>query len=200
MMFGGPLAEHMAVHIVLMTAAAPVAAAALRRISGLLSTRLKGALAAATLTQLGLLWAWHTPAVLTWALGSPTAHGAMQLSLFLAALWFWSAVLNAVGARRWRAIFALLITGKLFCLLGVLLVFSPRLLYPAIAAHHGHGGPLLSDAALADQHLGGLLMVVACPLSYVLAGTIIAAKWVAEIDADRGAARPARRTDRLAAE
>jgi putative membrane protein len=103
----------------------------------------------------------------------------MQMSCFAAALWFWLAILADRSAMRWRALFALLITGKLFCLLGALLVFAPRLLYGDVAAHGlqvaGH------DAALADQQLAGLLMLAVCPLTYVLAGVIIAAQWMSDL-------------------
>ena len=200
MVFGGPLAEHMAIHIALMNAAAPVVALLVQCVGALPFRRLGGALGAATVAQVALLWAWHAPSALSWALINPGSHAVMQVSLFLAALWFWCAVLSAVGNRRWRAIFALLLTGKLFCLLGVLLVFAPRALYPALTATHGRGASSLVGPALADQQLAGLLMVVACPLSYVLAGTIIAARWVTQLDATGGIPQPGRHTGPLAAE
>ena len=37
-------------------------------------------------------------------------------------------------------------------------------------------------SGLADQQLAGLLMITACPLTYVTAGVIIAARWVLELD------------------
>jgi putative membrane protein len=108
----------------------------------------------------------------------PTVHTVMHVSFLAAALWFWLAVLSDRSTMRWRALFALLITGKLFCLLGALLVFAPRLLYGGIAAH----GPLAGDdGALADQHLAGLMMLAVCPLTYVLAGVVIAAQWLSDL-------------------
>jgi putative membrane protein len=89
-------------------------------------------------------------------------------------------VISDRGAFRWRALFALLLTGKLFCLLGALLVFAPRLLYGDPAAGHAWHTPETGDA-LADQHLGGLLMLAVCPLTYVLAGVIIAAQWLRDL-------------------
>jgi putative membrane protein len=80
------------------------------------------------------------------------------------------------GAARWLAMGALLITGKLFCLLGVLLVFTPRLIYPELAS-------VRDAAALSDQQLAGLTMIVACPASYVLAGIVIAWRWLHELGA-----------------
>jgi putative membrane protein len=63
---------------------------------------------------------------------------------------------------------------RLFCLLGAIFVFAPRPLF----AHHG-------GVSLEDQQLAGLLMIVACPLTYVVAGTVIAARWVLALEGDR---------------
>jgi putative membrane protein len=185
---GNPLADHMAIHILSMNLVAPLAVLAWR---WLLDARGPGsvtlALVPASVAQVALLWGWHMPSVLEAALANPVLHLAMQASLLVAALWFWAAVFDATGARRWRAVFALLVTGKLFCLLGILLVFAPRTLY-AIggAAGHLHGA---SGDALQDQQLAGLLMITACPLTYVLAGVVIAARWLLELDAEPAANR-----------
>jgi putative membrane protein len=175
----GPLAQHMATHLLLMNAVAPALALAttalpLRMVASARS------LALATLAQLLLLWAWHAPAALAAAWHVPAVHALMQLSLFSSALWFWLAVIADRGAFRWRALFALLITGKLFCLLGVLLVFAPRLLYGDQANGHGWHTPATPNA-LADQHLAGLLMLVVCPLTYVVAAVVIAAQWLRDL-------------------
>jgi putative membrane protein len=163
----GPMAQHMAMHILAMNLAAPLIAMFLLRTRPLAPTG--RALALATVLQLALLWAWHAPGVLASALHDPVLHVAMQLSLFAAALWFWLAVLAQKGAARWLAMAALLITGKLFCLLGVLLVFTPRVLYsPGVVA-------------LPDQQLAGLLMIAACPATYVAVGVVIAWRWLAEL-------------------
>src|SRR5690606_13880969 len=87
--------------------------------------------------------------------------------------------LSLRGNARWRSLLSLLLTSKLFCLLGVLLVFSPRLLYPDVL-HAGHGARL--QAPLAAQQLAGLLMLGVCPPSYLTAGVVIAARWIFEIE------------------
>lgn len=161
----------MAVHILLMNLLAPLAAPLLVRRA---PRWLSGALGAATLVQLLLLWSLHLPAVTAAAHGA-LPHAAMQALLFAAALWFWLAVFAVGGERRWRALLALLVTSKLFCLLGVLLTFAPRALY---AHGPGHG------AALADQQLAGLLMIVACPASYLLAAVVIAVRWLRLLERD----------------
>ena len=100
----------------------------------------------------------------------------MHASLSLAAAVFWAGIIAMPATGRWRAIFALLVTGKLFCLLGVLLVFAPRSVYDL---------PMSQGAVslLADQQLAGLIMVGACPLTYVLAGVFIAARWFLALEA-----------------
>lgn len=174
----GPLATHMAVHILLMNIAAPLAALGLSRarhhgraISGPL-------LGLATLVQIAGLWIWHAPPFLNRALESSSVHLLMNASLFLSAFLFWWAVLHFGGERSWQPVVALLVTSKLYCLLAVLFVFAPRTLYPHFASSHlGHGvgGP---NTGLADQQLAGLIMLIACPVTYVLAGVMIAARWL----------------------
>lgn len=93
----------------------------------------------------------------------------MHASMFGAALWFWLSLIRLRPALEWQGILALLITGKLACLLAGLLVFAPRAL---LAGHHQ------AEQALDDQHLAGLLMILACPASYVLAGVLTAVRLV----------------------
>lgn len=167
----GPLSGQMAAHIVLMNLLAPLVALLLGRRT---SRRVAAALGPATLVQLLLLWALHLPGV-TAAAYALLPHAAMQALLFAAALWFWLAVFATAGERRWRALLALLVTSKLFCLLGVLLTFAPRPLY-----EHGTGHAV----TMADQQLAGLLMIVACPASYLLAAVVIAVRWLRVLERD----------------
>lgn len=172
----GPLSTSMAGHIVLMNVLAPAVAIWITRSTPTMAHCLRK-LAAPTMVQLLLLWGWHAPPSLLAAMERPGLHLAMQGSLLLAALWFWSAVVNATAGGQWRAIAALLATAKLFCLLGVLLTFASHPLYSA-TTHHG---PQALDP-LADQQLAGLLMLVACPLSYLIAASIIASSWLLSSD------------------
>ena len=180
----GPVSGHMATHIALMNIAAPLAAVALlgrhRETPG--SAGGLSALWIATIGQLAVLWFSHSP-ILHHAMQSHFAAAvAVHGALFISALVFWVSIVNSVR-WRWHAILALLISGKLACLLGALLVFSPRLIYGAHA-------PLASDAAaLADQHLAGLLMVIACPLSFVLTAIVLAAQVLCDVSTS-GAAVP----------
>jgi putative membrane protein len=185
----GPLSLQMAQHLLVMNVLAPLAAAAQARRS-----RTPGGIALwlAGGAQLLLLYAWHSPSLQQAASASITLHAALLLVLAIAALLFWSALLRAGSAGHWRALAALLLTGKLACLLGALLIFAPRDLYrlQGFALPFCTTGP----STLADQQLAGLLMVTACPLSYLVAGVVLAARMLmeAETAADL-AARPASR-------
>jgi putative membrane protein len=167
----------MVVHILLMNLLAPMAAVALVRCAILPSCLGRG-LALATAAQLALLWSWHAPSAWHVAMEQPVVHLTMQASLALAALWFWSAALGAAESRGWQPLPALLVTSKLFCLLGVLLTFAPRPLYEV--AHHGAA----PADRLTDQQLAGLMMLVACPATYLLAGVVVAARWLRLFEED----------------
>jgi putative membrane protein len=176
----GPITSHMCAHIWLMNAIAPAFVLVMARNGIDLPAASGVGLTAATVGQMTLLWAAHAPPLLQAASASPVLHYFMQAALCASALWFWSAVLAQRGAARWRALFALLMSGKLFCLLAVLLVFAPRFFYGGHEVGHAHGGVV---DQLADQHLAGLLMLVVCPLSYVGAAVVIAAQWLREVAA-----------------
>ena len=171
----GPFAKHMIVHIAAMNVAAPLIAAALNR--ALFPVALAG-LWTTALAQMGLLWALHSPAVHHAAHSAPLLLVALHFGLFLAALAFWTSIVNA-GARRWQAMLALILSGKFACLLGALLVFAPR---PLFGLHAGHG---IDSALLEDQHTAGLLMIAACPLSYVLAAVVIASQAIIGLEKAR---------------
>jgi putative membrane protein len=165
----------MAAHILLMNAVAPAAALALRVMRKTPPPAL--GLTLPTLLQMLLFWAWHAPPMLQ--SDSHAWHGLMSVSLLVAAVWYWSAVVRLDPGQQWRAVVSLLVTAKLFCLLGVLYVFAPRALYPDIAVHHIASEP---PARLADQHLAGLIMLTLCPLTYVLCGVWVAARWLRNLD------------------
>jgi putative membrane protein len=104
----------------------------------------------------------------------PLLGAVMSGALLFAAVMFWSALLGLAPGARWQAVPALLVTGKLVCLLGALLIFAMHPLY-------GHGTADGLDT-LTDQQLAGLLMVTACPLSYLLAGIVIAARFLSSLE------------------
>lgn len=169
----GPMSWHMATHIAAMNVAAPMAAVLVHRHIGRRQILARPhALWTATIIQLIVLWVSHSPFVHHSVQASATSVVAVHASLFLVALAFWLSV-AAAPSHRWQAMLALLISGKSACLLGVLFIFAPRPLFIHAATHGSHQD---HGALLADQHLAGLFMIAACPLSYVLTAVIIAAQ------------------------
>jgi putative membrane protein len=175
------LSRHMVTHIALMNVVAPLAAVIMygrRETLGL--ARGPSTLWIATVGQLSVLWFAHSPIVHHAMQSHFAAAVAVHAALFLSALVFWISIVKSVRSR-WHAILALLVSGKLACLLGALLTFSPRVIYSA----HATGG---SDALLlADQHLAGLLMIVACPLSFILTAIVLTAQMLGDVSAPRTA-------------
>lgn len=167
------LAKHMGTHIALMNFVAPALALLLHERLPLPFT---SRLFTATTAQLLVLVAAHAPGALIAAHQSMAVHVLVQAALLVVSLWFWSAVFTAVGTQQWRAIAALLVTGKIFCLVGAIFTFAPR---PLLAGLAGHA----PAAAVADQQLAGLLMLTACPLTYVLAGVVVSVRWLAALSA-----------------
>lgn len=185
----GPLSTTMAMHTGLMNVAAPITAVALR---GHGPAARAGSTTAAlwltTVAQLAALWTSHGPIVHQAAHAHSVLLALLHTGLFVLALNFWLCIVDAVAAR-WQAMLALLLTGKLACLLGALLVFAPRLLFepsaltPGVPIH-----PIGHATTLADQQLAGLLMIAACPLSYVLTAVVLAAQTMTRSEMSRPAA------------
>ena len=208
-------AAHMAQHVVLMNIAAPLLV-----VSGSLSTmayalprdvrrqvvitaqwrplrkmsRFMTGVLAATLLQQVALWIWHTPSAIDIALRDDMVHALMHGSLFAAALLFWVAISQPRGLGYGRSILALLVTAKLSGLLGAILIFAPRALYPAYAGR----GELWGLSPLDDQQLAGLVMMPSGGAIYLLAATVLAVIWLDRVG-QSSSARTARLHPRPAA-
>jgi putative membrane protein len=166
----GGFSAHMAAHIAAMNVIAPLCAiatvATARRAIG------SEAFWAATALQIVALWAWHLPMAQHFSSHGLAGPLLMHGSLSLAALAFWTSLLRLHGRQRWHGVLGLLVTGKFSCLLAALLVFAPRPLYAP--SHH-------TSLSLEDQQLAGLLMIAACPLSYVVAGIVMTVQLIRDL-------------------
>jgi putative membrane protein len=178
----GPLAHaaqdlffaHMVQHVLAMSVAALLVAFGCNTSRPWLASPI--ALVAATLLQLGALVAWHLPSAISLAHHNGGVAMLMQASLFLVALLFWCTIIAGSHGHVWLTIFALLITAKGLCLVGVVLVFSRRQLVAS------HGDPQRWGlSALEDQHLAGLVMTSSCMLVYVAAAVVLFARWLADV-------------------
>ncbi len=104
------------------------------------------------------LWLWHVPVIYALAWDHASVYWALQLALILPAWAFWSALLHdarGVASRLGASLQLGALAGQMG-LIGAILTFSPRVLYPehlALAERFGL-------TALSDQQLAGLVMWV----------------------------------------
>jgi putative membrane protein len=166
-------AHHMVMHIGLMNVAAPLLAVVIANRLDFSDLKARW-LWIATAAQTAVLWLVHMPAVHEAAMMHHSLRLAVLAALTIAAAAFWLTCVGISSSSRWQTIPPLAISGKLFCLLAALLTFSPRPLYGA----HVLG-------ALEDQQLAGLLMIVACPLSYLLTALIISVQLISDTPTPR---------------
>jgi putative membrane protein len=173
----GPLPEmarqafwaHMTLHMAVVAVAAPLLSLGIG--GGRLDPvpRAPGLFAVipASVLELGVVWAWHAPALHRLARHEAAAFVAEQGSFLLAGLLVWLSAFGGgprgTGARRALGVVGLLLTSMHMTLLGALLALAPRPLYP-------HPHPTGGLTPLEDQHLGGAIMLVAGGLSYLLGG------------------------------
>ena len=135
---------------------------------------LTGPLAAWALHALAL-WLWHVPALFEAALHDEAVHAWQHIAFLLTALVFWWSVLGATTRKEEGvALLSLFTTMVHTGALGALLTLSPHAWYPSYAAT----APAFGLDAVEDQQLGGLVMWVPAGLVYVVAGLVLARRWL----------------------
>jgi putative membrane protein len=126
----------------------------------------------ASIVELTVVWLWHVPVLHTSAREQTSVLLLEQSSFLAAGLLLWlSAIGGGCRSQQGRAgagVIALLLTSMHMTLLGALLALAPRAIY-------GHA-PSLEAAALADQHLGGAIMLVVGGASYLAGGLWLSAR------------------------
>jgi putative membrane protein len=171
----GPLPEasasrfsaHMLLHMGVVAVAAPLLALAIA--GGRLDPASRWPSAfhpiTASLAELLIVWGWHAPVFHGAARSDTAAFIAEQASFLIAGAWLWLAACGGdrghTRRRAWTGVAALLFTSIHMTLLGALFALAPRLVYTQPA----------SAAGLADQHLGGSVMLLVGAASY-LAGAL----------------------------
>ena len=163
-------AAHMSLHLLLIAGAAPLIAIGLAgaRLDSMLATTGLLSPILASVIELVVVWAWHVPALHAASRAETGVFVLEQGSFLGAGLLLWLSVFSRTAVPSQRAaigVIALLLTSMHMALLGVLLNLAPRPLY----RHHG-------DLALADQQLGGLLMLIVGGTVYMLAGLWLLAR------------------------
>lgn len=180
----GPFSAHMVTHMTVVAAAAPLLALALSGTALDPLRHLPAPLLAvpASLVELLVVWSWHAPALHEFARRSSLGLAAEQAMFLASALAVWLCATapdrraapgateigaGEPGSTSAAGVVALLVTSMHMTLLGALLALAPRPLYHAHAA-----------AALADQHLGGALMLSIGGIVYLGGGLMLAATLV----------------------
>jgi cytochrome c oxidase assembly factor CtaG len=164
-------AAHMGQHLLLIAIAAPLLAL------GGIRTGLPP-LAGWSLF-VGVFLFWHWPEAFQWAARHPLTEMLELGSILLAALCFWSGVLDRSrpnggalndGARALMVMTAAVLTD----LPGVVMLFAPR----AICVMPHENAAAFGLTALQDQQIAGLLMWVPANLVFFGAATILFAQWL----------------------
>jgi putative membrane protein len=157
---------HMTRHMGVVAIAAPLVAVAVSG-TGFDPVRRHPALFApipASLVELVAVWTWHAPALHELARDSALAMAFEQASFLVSGCFVWMAAFGGAGDRDRSAlgVVALLLTSMHMTLLGALLALSPRALYDSATCGVA--------TALADQHLGGAIMLLVGGVSYLGGG------------------------------
>jgi cytochrome c oxidase assembly factor CtaG len=131
----------------------------------------------------GAMWAWHVPGLYDAALNHAGVHVLEHLSFAGAGLLYWWHLLSPIRSRMRLAgmgpILYMASTKILVGFLGVLLAFSPDLLY----AYHW-GGEKWGLSPLDDQHVAGLVMALEQSLVMGIALAYLFVRMLAESDAE----------------
>lgn len=122
----------------------------------------------ATILHGVVIWVWHLPSIFELTLTNIAVHRLQHVSFLATAVLFWWALLRR--PRRDFGVAALCVFATMIHtgLLGALLVFSPRLLFPVQTGHAFEWGFTPAE----DQQLAGLVMWV--PAGVVYAGIALA--------------------------
>lgn len=181
----GPLPElaprvfsaHMAMHMGVVAVAAPLLALGVAggRLDPVPRAPRLFAPVPASVLELIVVWAWHAPA-LHHAARHSTAGLVAEQGMFLASgLLVWLSAFGGSAApggnRTASGVVGLLLTSMHMTLLGALLALSTRPLYAhGHSAPSGESGGFTGLTPLADQHLGGAIMLIIGGASYLLGG------------------------------
>lgn len=131
--------------------------------------RLKRPAVATTLHGIAI-WAWHAPPLFETAVADVAVHRLQHVAFLLTALLFWHSLRRSPGPATGCLALTMLHTS----LLGALLTFSPRVLYPVQTA----GAFAWGLTPLEDQQLAGLIMWAPAGALYAGAALWFVARWI----------------------
>jgi putative membrane protein len=174
-MVAASFAAHMALHMTVVGIGIPLLAAGFgpwvaRR--GWLRSQLALPIAVSVI-DLVVVWGWHAPALHHASRTWPWALVAEQLSFAIVSLLVWLVALaSSTETRRGAALagaMALFFTSMHMALLGALIGLAPRPIY-------GHLHAAAGLPALADQQLGGVIMLGIGGVIYLVGGLVLMAR------------------------
>ena len=165
-------AAHMWLHMLVVGVAVPLIAAWLA--PRLAITSALALPIVVSLLDFVVVWGWHAPALHHASRSLPLVLVAEQASFFAISLLVWLVALSGRdrGNAAMGGAMALFFTSMHMTLLGALLGLSPRPLYEG---HHGGDG-WLGLAPLADQQVGGVVMLAIGGVVYLAGGLILMAR------------------------
>ena len=176
-MVAGSFAAHMTLHMIVVGIGVPLLAAG---IGPYVAHRnwLRSQLAlpiAVSILDLVVVWGWHAPALHHASRTLPWALAAEQASFAVVSMLVWLVALSSTTETRSSAALAgamaLFFTSMHMTLLGALIGLAPRPIY-GTHLHHGGGGL----PALADQQLGGVIMLAIGGVIYLAGGLVLMAR------------------------
>lgn len=162
-------AAHMALHMAVVGVGVPLLAAGIAPyLAGTRLMRSQLALpVAVSLADLVVVWGWHAPVLHEAARERPAVLALEQASFALVALLVWLVALGAQPGRRHEAALAgalaLFFTSMHMTLLGALIGLATRPIYG-----HAHG-----PDPVADQQIGGAIMLVIGGVVYLAGGLVL---------------------------
>lgn len=172
----GSFAAHMALHMSVVGIGVPLLAAGigpLVAMRGWLRSQLALPIAVSIL-DLVVVWGWHAPSLHHASRTLPWALAAEQASFAIISLLVWLVALGSTAETRRSAALAgamtLFFTSMHMTLLGALIGLAPR---PIYGGHLHHTGGL---PALADQQLGGVIMLAIGGAIYLMGGLVLMAR------------------------
>jgi putative membrane protein len=152
-LFSARVAQHM----LIATIVAPLIAL------GLPGRSARGQALPAAAVYAACLWVWHAPGPYVATFHSDVVYWLMHVTTFAAALWLWRALLDGSGDRLAGFVAASALTTGQMGLLGAILTFSARPLYPP----HQLTTQVWGLTPLEDQQLGGAVMWIPAGLIFV---------------------------------
>lgn len=175
-MIPGSFAAHMALHMIVVGIGVPLLAAGIApALAGRGPLRSQLVLPiAVSLVDFVIVWGWHAPALHHASRTNGWALATEQASFALVSLLVWLVALAGTAETRRVAAMAgamaLFFTSMHMTLLGALIGLAPR---PIYGEHLHHGGFL---APLADQQLGGVIMLAIGGVIYLCGGLMLMAR------------------------